>query len=159
VKIDSTWDPDERALFAEGNAKWNGAPNCSGVHFVGFEAKTFTTNEYNEDAPSDTIYWLKTDPNNQGFDGGVFMAFNLLGRVKSARIKIKPNAVNIVNGSYFVYLGTHEVGHTFNLKDCLCSNQCTCSPGNSIMSGWSTEAFNTGGPGLLPVHSGDSRRL
>jgi hypothetical protein len=147
VKIDDdTWSPDDRALFAEGNSKWSGAPNCSGVHFIEFSAKTFTATEYGEDAPSDMVYWMRTDPQNGNFDGGVFMAFNAFGRVRSARIKIKPSAANIVNGTYFVYLGTHEIGHTFNLKDCLCSNGCTCSPGNSIMSGWASEAFNTGGP-------------
>jgi len=62
VYIDSLWDPDDRASFAEGNLKWSGAPNCSDVHFVGFSAKTFTTEEYSQDAPSDTIYWMRADP-------------------------------------------------------------------------------------------------
>lgn len=49
---------------------------------------------------------------------------------------------------HFVYLGTHELGHTFDLKDCLFNNGCTnCSAGNcSIMGGFSLDPlFNTGG--------------
>jgi len=50
---------------------------------------------------------------------------------------------------HFVYLGTHELGHTLDLNDCLIGNGCTnCSAGNcSIMGGFSQDpVFNTGGP-------------
>ena len=75
----------------------------------------------------------------------------------SARDKIKPSVVNIVNKTYFVYLGTHELGHTFGLTDCLCSNQCNCDgeDGLSIMAGNSNEheSYNTRGPQSCDVVS------
>lgn len=51
-----------------------------------------------------------------------------------------------MENSYFVYLGTHETGHTFDLNDCLSTNGCPTG-GLSIMSGHTNDpAFNTGGP-------------
>ncbi len=78
----------------------------------------------------------------------MFYKFGLLHEVLSSQIKIKPTAVNNISGSYFVYLGTHEVGHTFNLKDCLCENGCVCTPEQPIMSGQSNNnpTLNTAGP-------------
>jgi len=147
VRIDDTWtNEDDRQDFADGIAMWNSGANCSGVRFTNFSPKTFTSAEYEQDPPNNTVYWQRAEPNNSTFNGGVFMAFNLLGRVKAARVKIKPSVTNITSGTYYNYLGSHEIGHTFNLKDCLCSNQCTCSPEQSIMSGNASAAFNTGGP-------------
>src|SRR5262249_3278775 len=60
-----------------------------------------------------------------------------------------PEWDNLFSNSYFVYLGTHEIGHTFDLNDCLAGNKCTDSPAGtcSIMGGHSLDPnFNTGGP-------------
>lgn len=57
-----------------------------------------------------------------------------------------------MNHTYFVYLGSHETGHTFALSDCLCTDayMCNCAgeDGLSIMSGGSSnnESYNTRGP-------------
>lgn len=79
------------------------------------------------------------------------MELGFAGFVESARIKIKPNLVNIANGTYFNYLGTHEVGHTFNLKDCLSTTGCPAWTAITIMTGHadgisSPSSFNTTGP-------------
>ena len=61
---------------------------------------------------------------------------------------IIPGFTNDYNNSFFVYLGTHETGHTLDLGDCLASNNCQFSTGHSIMGGQSlTDSnFNSGGP-------------
>lgn len=42
-------------------------------------------------------------------------------------------AQNVIDNSYFVYLGTHETGHTFGLGECLFGNHCQNTAGHSIM--------------------------
>src|SRR5258705_919915 len=59
VRIDSNWNQDERDAFQAGIMKWNDANNCSGVHFTNFSPQSFTTAEYTNDAPDNTLYWLK----------------------------------------------------------------------------------------------------
>ena len=69
-------------------------------------------------------------------------------RLRAVIVPIPPDFQNIVSGSYFVYLGTHEVGHTFDLADCLAGNNCQQTAGTcSIMGGESQNpVINTGGP-------------
>ena len=64
-------------------------------------------------------------------------------RLVGATVEVKPNLAN--TDGYFNYIGTHEVGHTLGLGNCLCADGC-CSPGLSIMGGHSDFSFNTGGP-------------
>jgi hypothetical protein len=135
VEIDDAWDGTARGAFQTGISKWNtvNVDNCSIVTFTDFTPRHFT--DYDTDAPADTVWWLKTDPGT-GYNGGVFHSFTGTPPVlKSARIKIGPWNTN--NADYFVYLGSHETGHTFGLADCLCSNNCNCDGENglSIMSG------------------------
>lgn len=144
--IDDQWNNEaDRQAFASGIKKWNdwNAYNCSGVTFNVVAARHFT--DYTELAPDSTVYWQKTDPQN-GYNGAV--RFNFGGsppRIISVNEWILPTVSN--TNSYFNYLGTHEMGHTFGLTDCLCSNQCTCSPGQSIMSGQSNDpAKDSAGP-------------
>ena len=143
--IDDEWNQSERQAFADGIAKWNDwkVYNCSGVTFTGFTSKHFT--DYSAQPPDFTVYWQKTDPQNQ-HNGAVVANFGGTPiKIISVNEKISPTADNI--NSYFNFLGTHEMGHTFGLTDCLCSNQCACSPGQSIMSGQTNDpAFNSGGP-------------
>jgi hypothetical protein len=63
------------------------------------------------------VYWQLDNPNSR-FSGGVFIESAFGGFVFSARVKIKPNIV-IPDPRFFNYLGTHEIGHTFGLDDCL----------------------------------------
>ena len=145
VKIDDTWNETDRGYIEEGIRKWNGALNCSGVVFTDFSPQHFS--DYAASPPDNTVYWQRTDPHNGTYGGGTLARFNLLDRVVAATTKIDPSVTNSISNSFFVYLGTHEMGHTFDLADCLCANGCSCQNGTSIMGGHSTDPnFNTGGP-------------
>lgn len=141
VKIDDTWNESDRNAFRTGIEKWNEALNCSGVTFVGFTATHFT--DYGGSISNNTVYWQRKSPL------GIEMFFNSPSqlRVRAAKVPILPSYVNNFNDTFFVYLGTHELGHTFGLNDCLCSN-CSCLTSVSIMGGHvpSDPAFNSGGP-------------
>ena len=77
-----------------------------------------------------------------------FAAPQNLQRLIGAIIPIPADFQNILSNSYFVYLGTHETGHTLDLGDCLAANNCQAVAGTcSIMGGQSDNpAVNTGGP-------------
>ncbi|HEY3580490.1 MAG TPA: hypothetical protein VGK82_08095 [Pyrinomonadaceae bacterium] len=145
VKIDDGWEEPDRAAIKDGNLKWNDF-NCSGVEFTDFSEKTYTLAEYNTDPPDDTVYWQRIDPQNSGFGGGVFMKFDVSERILAARIKVHPTFRNSTSGTLYIWLGAHEVGHTFNLADCLCSNQCSCEGEVSVMSGQGSISFNSNVP-------------
>lgn len=143
VKIDDTWtNESDRNAFREGIEKWNEAFNCSGVRFIGFSPEHFAN--YDGPVPEKTVYWQRRPR------VGVEMFFyNVLQlRVRAAKVPILSTWVNDFNNTFFVYLGTHELGHTFGLTDCLCSNNCSCIAGMSIMGGQipSNPSFNAGGP-------------
>jgi hypothetical protein len=149
VKIDSAFSPTDRPAIENGVKKWNNQPNCSFVRFSGFQAQTFTSEEYSSPAPEGMIYWLRVDFESP-YNAGVSSAFDTFLRVKSARILVKPSVTNSVSGTYFTYLGTHETAHTMDLQDCLCQSYgCNCQ-GNwvTIMQGHSNNdpARNTHGP-------------
>ncbi len=76
-----------------------------------------------------------------GYDGITYTLLDSFNRTRAVRTLIRPGAMNTVNNTYFVYLGTHEMGHPFNLMDCLGENLCTTGPGNSIMNGWAYRVF------------------
>lgn len=142
VKIDDTWtNESDRNAFRGGIEKWNEAFNCSGVRFIGFSTEHFS--DYGGPIPNNTVYWQRKSP--VGVEIFFQGAFQL--RVRAAKVPILPNWVNDFNNTFFVYLGTHEIGHTFGLTDCLCSN-CSCISGMSIMGGHvpSNPSFNSGGP-------------
>jgi len=146
VKIDDAWGATDRQAFADGMSKWNGQNNCSGVTFSGFQEQHFT--DYGAAPPDNTVYWQKDEPGN-GFAGGVLYHLSN-NRIRAVRVKISPTAANTVGGSRYVYLGSHELGHTFALENCLCSNGCNCDGENglSIMGGHSNSnpAYNNRGP-------------
>lgn len=146
VKIDDGWGETDRQAFANGMAKWNGQANCSGVTFSGFQTQHFT--DYSAAPPDRTVYWQKDDPLN-GYNGGVYYHISN-NRIRAVRVKILPSVANIADGSYFVYLGSHELGHTFALENCTCANGCNCDGENglSIMAGQSNNnvAYNNRGP-------------
>jgi hypothetical protein len=152
VFIDMAWSPPDRQAFETGHRKWN-TGNCSGVQFEGFFPVNFTAEEYDLKIPppAGTIFWLRTDPQNPGFAGGVRYRFDANFRVTGAKIPISPSVPNSINGTLYAYYGTHEVGHTFNLKECTFSNGCTNTTEQSIMSGWGSAAFNTGGPNACDI--------
>ncbi len=140
VKLDSAYSSTERGYFEQGIRKWNTAVNCSNVTFDDFGAQAFP--DPNVEIPNDTIYWVQTDPGGS-HDGLIFVDFDSALRTRAAKMRLKPGVLNIESNTYFVYLGTHEIGHTFNVANC--GSNCT-APGQSIMGGWASPAFNTGGP-------------
>jgi hypothetical protein len=129
VRIDlAWWELPEFQAIQVGVSKWNVAANCSNVRFVGFTPIIIMDPELAP--PDNTVYWQKTDPNNQGFNGAVRNHLDADLRVRASRIQIMPTVTNRSSPDYFVYLGTHETGHTFNLWH-------PTSFGTSIMGGHS----------------------
>jgi hypothetical protein len=148
VKIDESFQslhPDAVDRIIDGNEKWNNPLTCSLVHFSDFETVFFTEEQYADPAPMHHVYWQVDDPNSP-FNGGVAIETAFGGFVFSARVKIKGNIV-IPDPRYFNYLGTHEIGHTFGLDDCLSTKNPPCiSEGLTIMGGHTNTAFDTQGP-------------
>jgi len=152
VQIDDSFSNDKAAGLQAGNEKWNNPAltSCSGVRFVGFERVAIAPEDYEETPPGGRLVWQNDDPEN-GKNGIVLAEVSSGGRVVAARIKILPSAVNIAQGTYYNYLGTHEVGHTFNLRDCVSTSGCQTGTEPTIMRGHSdgitsSNTFNTGGP-------------
>ena len=91
---------------------------------------------------------MKQVPGN-GFGVAVLYhyVYQVSFRIRATRHWIDPNLTNAVNNSFYVYLGAHETGHTFDLNDCLSQTGCT-TVGQSIMAGHSnTDAsINIAGP-------------
>jgi hypothetical protein len=152
VQIDDSFSSDKAAGLQAGNEKWNNPAliSCSGVRFVGFERVAIAPEDYEETPPGGRLVWQNDDPEN-GKNGIVLAEVSSGGRVVAARIKILPSAVNIAQGTYYNYLGTHEVGHTFNLRDCVSTSGCQTGTEPTIMRGHSdgitsSNTFNTDGP-------------
>ena len=148
VKIDSWFPDDQRKGLQRGNNLWNHETlGCSGVKFLNYGSIDFW--DYTETPPAGFLWWQRDDPGT-GFNGGVFAEISVDGFVESARIKITPSVPNVAQGTYFDYLGTHEVGHTFNLNDCISTTGCKGTE-DTIMRGHSdgitsSNTFNTTGP-------------
>jgi hypothetical protein len=147
VRIDDDWEAPERGYFEQGIRKWNGTPppNCSFVSFSGFVARNFT--DYGQSPPDNTLDWMRFVPSNSR-NGEVLYHYidEVNFRIRAIRIRIMPDVPNIVENTFYVYLGTHETGHTFDLDDCISKSGCSTN-GLSIMGGHSNSpSFNTGGP-------------
>ena len=131
VSIDSTFPSDQFAGLKAGNLMWNSEPlvTCTGVRFLEFGSVEIQ--DYDKLPSAGHVLWQRTDPHN-GKNGLTRSVIDANGRVSAAQIKILPTAANIAQGAYYNYLGTHEVGHTFNLDDCLSKTGCpNCSAFNS----------------------------
>lgn len=149
VEIDNLFTTEQRDDLKAGNDLWNNPMllTCSGVRFHSYEHVPMM--DYTETPPTNHLWWQRDDPRN-GFNGGVFAEIGFGGVVKAARIKIHPNTPNVAQGTYYNYLGTHEVGHLFNLLDCISTTGCNGTE-VTIMRGHSdgitsSNSFNTGGP-------------
>jgi hypothetical protein len=136
VLIDDDWSTADAAAFEAGIRKWNdwGTFDCSGVSFDSYGSQHFTN--YSAIPPVSTIYWMKHEWGST-YNGNTTLIYGGLPlRVIGARVEIDPGAINNAPSntsgpfSYFNYLGTHEVGHMFGLKDCI-----GCANGSSIMGG------------------------
>jgi hypothetical protein len=152
VEIDSFFPLDQFEGLQAGNEKWNNPVlmACSGVRFQHFDSVLIAPSDYAKTPEDGHLVWQRDDPGN-GKNGIVIAVIGFGGRVVSARIKIHPKAPNIAQGTYYHYLGTHEVGHTFNLNDCVSLNGCSTGTEPTIMRGHSdgitsSNTFNTSGP-------------
>lgn len=123
--------------------------DCSYVTFDTFTAYHFDDYSPNTLPPDNTVYWQQHDEGTNYL--GATIVHTGDGRVVSVTLQIDPGQHNNpappqdgVHG-LFNYYGTHEIGHSFGLGDCL-----NCSNGSSIMGGPVPFAggtqFNTGGP-------------
>lgn len=145
VRIDDAWTAEERAYFQQGIEEWNQALNCSGVLFHDFSTIHFASYNLNDSPPDFTVWWQRTSPLGVRY----FFTFpQTAKRLRAVIVPIIPEFQNSIDNSFFVYLGTHEIGHTFDLEDCLAANNCQAVAGTcSIMGGHSqSSVFNTGGP-------------
>jgi hypothetical protein len=148
VKVDGFFESMQvgaSGRIIEGNEKWNNPFTCSAVRFKDFETVLFTEDEYADPAPLHHVYW-QVDDLDSPFNGGVLIEPDFGVFVFSARVKIKPNIV-IPDPRYFNYLGTHEIGHTFALDDCLSTKNPPCVAEDlTIMGGHKNTVFDTQGP-------------
>lgn len=152
VRIDNSFPADQFSGLKSCNEQWNNASlvTCTRVRFKGFNP-IFIPPEDMEDIPSvGDLVWQRDTPNN-GKNGEVFAVTDSSGFVVAARIKILPTVPNVAQGTYFNYLGTHEVAHTFNLDDCISTTGCPTGTEATIMRGHSdgissSNTFNTTGP-------------
>jgi hypothetical protein len=149
VKIDTRFAsqypiaPEAPTRISAGHQMWNDA-TCAGVKFTDFSTQQFTEADYDAEAPSGHVYWQVDDPGTS-FNAGVFSHFGADDRVISADIKVRPDLV-VPDPVYFNYLGTHEIGHTFNLLNCTGG----CSP-SSIMGGHTNGVADAAGPGICDI--------
>jgi len=145
VRIDDAWSPQERGYFQQGIEKWNQALNCSGVVFHDFSSIDFASYSLSDGPPDFTVWWQRTSPLGVRY----FFTFPQTSkRLRAVIVPILPEFQNSIDNSFFVYLGSHEIGHTFDLDDCLASNDCQSTAGTcSIMGGHSQNSiFNFSGP-------------
>src|SRR5262245_14096867 len=152
VKIDRQFNlrfaNDSSDRIKQGNQKWNNPLTCAGVNFVDFEVIDFSAEDYNSNAPVGRVNWQVYNPGT-GDNGNTFSHVDSAGRVQSATVKIRPDLAwsNSSDPRYFNYLGSHEIGHTFNLKDCQSFTNPACPTGGlTIMSGHTNTDFDTQGP-------------
>ena len=150
VQIDSAFSEDQSSGLEFGNLAWNNPSllTCSGVSFLHFDREIMQ--DYEEAPPLGHLWWQRDDPLN-GKNGIVLAVIGFGGFVEAARIKILPGAPNIAQGTYYNYLGSHEVGHTFNLRDCVSGSGCLTWTDATIMTGHadgitSPASFNITGP-------------
>lgn len=148
VKIDvnfANFTPDATFLIEDGQRKWNSALTCSGVEFTNFQDVTFTPQDLLLPAPFGEVHWEVAAPSSSA-NGETISHIGFGARVEGATIKIRPDLV-FSNPVYFSYLGSHEIGHTFNLNDCLSTTTPACSTsGLSIMGGHTNTLFDAQGP-------------
>ena len=149
VDIDASFPDDQFAGIKAGNLTWNSAVlvTCTGVKFL--QINSVVIQNYDSLPAPGHVVWQRTDPRNG--KNGITESVITGGRVSAARIRILPTAVNIAQGTYYNYLGTHEIGHTFNLDDCISTTGCTTGTEETIMRGHSdgittSNTFNTSGP-------------
>ena len=153
VEIDETFStqypsvPDAAARIEAGQREWNGQSLCAAnVNFIGFSQRAFTTTEKTSAPPNAKVYWVVADPQNNSYGG--IISYYSLNRTVSALVKVHPGGTwtQLQNPYTFNHLGSHEIGHSFNLSNCT----TVCSP-DSIMGGACFCPNDTVGPGPCDI--------
>jgi len=137
---------DAAARIEAGHREWNGQNLCAAnVNFVGFGQRSFTETEKTSRPPDGRVYWVVKDPQNGSYAGSI--SFFTSNRVVSALIKVHPGGTwtQLQNPVTFNNLGSHEIGHSFNLANCT----AVCAP-DSIMGG-SISPNDPIGPGICDI--------
>ena len=153
VKIDQAFTtqypavPDAAARIEAGHREWNGQDICApGLNFADFGLQTFTETEKTSQPPNGQVYWVVKDPQNGSYAG--IVSFFSSNRVVASRVMVHPGGswVQLSNPFTFNHLGSHEIGHSFNL------NHCTgvCTP-HSIMGGATFGPNDAVGPGTCDI--------
>lgn len=136
---------DATTRIEDGQRKWNNPLICSFVNFASFQTVSFSPQDLLSPAPFGEVHW-EIDTPSTGSNAEVLSDLGEGDRVESATIKVRPDLV-VGNPVYFNYLGSHEIGHTFNLNDCVSTTTPACfAPGLSIMGGHTNTLFDTQGP-------------
>lgn len=139
--------PDAAARIEAGQRGWNGQDLCAtNVNFVGFGLRSFTESEKTSQPPNGKIYWVVKDPQSGSYAG--IISFFSSNRTVSALVKIHPGGTwtQLQNPYAFNHLGSHEIGHSFNLNHC----NTVCSP-DSIMGGATLGPNDELGPGTCDI--------
>jgi hypothetical protein len=132
-----------------GQSAWNGhgADFCAAnVNFIGFSERAFTATEKTSQPPNGKVYWVVVEPSSRSYAG--IIAYYSLGRTVSAIVKVHPGGTwtQLQIPSTFNHLGSHEIGHSFNLEDCTTA----CTP-SSIMGGACFCPNDSIGPGTCDI--------
>ena len=139
--------PDAAARIEEGQRGWNGQGLCTLISFEGFTERFFTETEKTSQPPAGKVYWAVGLPGTNSFAGAQpFLSGN---RVVSTLVRIHPNEQQwpqLQFATTFNYLGSHEIGHSFNLGHC----NTICSP-DSIMGGLTWGPNDELGPGSCDI--------
>lgn len=143
ITVDNLWNEFNRGQLDQGVKLWGGAVATQTYSNVSFESKESRQfDDYNVEAPQDEIWIQKTAPSrNDGRIAECDYTYNTAGRVKGANIRVRPD---VVNDDYnnFVFISTHEAGHTFGIFNCTAT--CTASIMRHAM--YQNAAWNGGGP-------------
>jgi hypothetical protein len=138
---------DAAERIKEGHIQWNGHDLCAAhVNFVGFGLRPFTETEKTSQPPNGKVYWVVKEPNSGSYAG--ILSFYSMGRTVAARVMVHPGGswTQLQRPFTFNHLGSHEIGHSFNLGNCT----AVCTP-DSIMGGATFGPNDAVGPGVCDI--------
>ena len=132
-----------------GQREWNGHSQdfcAANVNFIGFSERAFTAAEKTSQPQNGKVYWVVADPSSGSYAG--IISYYSQGRTVSAIVKVHPGGTwtQLQIPSTFNHLGSHEIGHSFNLNDCTTA----CTP-SSIMGGVCFCPNDSIGPGTCDI--------
>jgi hypothetical protein len=139
--------PDAAARIETGHREWNGQDLCdSSLNFAGFSQRSFTDTEKTSRPPNGRVYWVVRDPQSNSYAG--IISYFTSDRTVAALVKVHPGGTwtQLQNPFAFNHLGSHEIGHSFNLAHCT----TVCTP-DSIMGGATLGPNDELGPGVCDI--------